>query len=281
MSHSSGFGPDERERVVVLSFDNLGEASPLERGTWEAPPPLGQDPSVTVALPRLLDELDRHDLSATFFVEAINCEMYPSAVREIVDRGHELGVHGWRHEPWAELPATHERALLKRSTDAFASLGIEACAFRPPGGEPTAQTPALLRELGYAWYSPAGDALSSSDTVSSGDAVSSSDGLVSVPFDWELVDAYHLMERFGELRSRRGDERAALTPEAVTSRLTRALDGGRAAQTVIMHPFLMLDDRWWSGAQAVLASIAALGRDGRAWVVPGRELASWLNVGAR
>jgi peptidoglycan/xylan/chitin deacetylase (PgdA/CDA1 family) len=264
MSHISGFGPYERERVVVLTFDNLGEASAVERGTWEAPPPLGQDPSVTVALPRLLYELDRHGLSATFFVEAINCEMYPAALREIAARGHELGVHGWRHEPWAQLPAEDERALLQRSTAAFASLGIEARAFRPPGGGPTAQTPALLRELGYAWYSPAGE------------TVSSSDGLVALPFDWELVDAYHLMERFGELRSRRGDERAELSPEAVTSRLTRALNDGRAVQTLIMHPFLMLDGRWWAGAQAVLASIAALARAGRAWVVPGRELASWL-----
>ena len=45
MSH--GYGPDGRERAIVLTFDNLGEASALQRGTWDPDTPLGEDPSVT------------------------------------------------------------------------------------------------------------------------------------------------------------------------------------------------------------------------------------------
>jgi len=80
--------------AVVLTFDNLGEASELERGTWPADARLGQHESVRGALPRLLDELDSFGLLATFFVEGINCELYPDAVREIATRGHEVGMHG-------------------------------------------------------------------------------------------------------------------------------------------------------------------------------------------
>ena len=87
--------------TITLTFDNLGEATALERGTWNRSTPLGADPSVTVALPRLLDELDRLRLAATFCVEAINCGLYPAAVREIDARGHELAMHGWRHERWS------------------------------------------------------------------------------------------------------------------------------------------------------------------------------------
>ena len=65
---------------VVLTFDNLGEASELERGTWPPDEPLGRHPSVLTALPRLLSELDVLGLRATFFVEAINCELYPDAL---------------------------------------------------------------------------------------------------------------------------------------------------------------------------------------------------------
>ncbi|MBV9681103.1 MAG: polysaccharide deacetylase family protein, partial [Solirubrobacterales bacterium] len=90
-----GFGPDRLPSALVLTFDNLGEASALERGTQPPDVPLGRDPSVLEALPRLLDELQRHRLTATFFVEAINCELYPDAVREIAARGHEIGHHGW------------------------------------------------------------------------------------------------------------------------------------------------------------------------------------------
>jgi len=43
----------------VLTFDQPGEASALERGTWSPDTPLGEDASVTRALPRLLDALDR------------------------------------------------------------------------------------------------------------------------------------------------------------------------------------------------------------------------------
>ena len=265
-------------RALVLTFDNLGEASELERGTWPAGEPLGRHPSVLQVLPRLLDELDEHGLTATFFVEAINCELYPDALREIAARGHELGDHGWRHEPWASLPPACERELLERSTDAFAQLGIEIGAFRPPGGELTARTEGWLRDLGYTWCSPAGS------------GVRAGDGLALVPFDWELVDAYHLMESFAGVRARRGDRAEAMRPEAVAERLSRALSGGEpaqpltaggAVQTLILHPFLMLDEEWFQGVRRLLAQLAGLARESRAWVVPGGRFAAWFGGVAR
>jgi peptidoglycan/xylan/chitin deacetylase (PgdA/CDA1 family) len=263
----TGFGPQFSPRAIVLSFDNLGEASELERGTWSSQAQLGHHASVTVALPRLLDELDALGLLATFFVEALNYELYPQALGEIAARGHELGVHGWRHEPWARLPAARERDLLLRAGRAFSSLGLQARAFRPPGGEPTAGTAALLRELGYRWWSPLGD------------TVRRQDGLTVIPFDWELVDAYHLMERFGELRVRRGESRVPLGQDVVAERLLADLTHGVGAQTVILHPFLMLDAGWWESARRVLALIAELGRGGHAWTVPGGKLAACLQDG--
>src|SRR5579875_695475 len=140
---------------VTLTFDNLGEATALERGTWDGTTPLGADPSVTLALPRLLDELDAHGLTATFCVEAINCGLNPDAVRAIADRGHEVAAHGWRHEPWRPLEPDHEHALLRRCLEAFASLGIRPCGFRPPGGDPARADPVLLEEAGFTWWSPA------------------------------------------------------------------------------------------------------------------------------
>ena len=188
------------DRAVLLTFDNLGEASELERGTWAPDEPLGRHPSVTEALPRLLDELGAYRLRSTFFVEAINCELYPEALREIAARGHELGVHGWRHEAWGELAPTRERELLVRASGAFRELGLAPRGFRPPGGAATAQTAGLLRELGYAWWSPAVD------------AVADVPGLRDVPFHWELVDAYHLMESFAQRRAARGDKSRADDP---------------------------------------------------------------------
>lgn len=259
-----GFGPQALPRALVLTFDNLGEASELERGSWDPSRTLGRHPSVLTALPRLLDELDALRLTATFFVEALNCELYPDALREIAGRGHELGVHGWRHEPWAELSPARERGLLLDASHAFSSLGLRARAFRPPGGEPTGRTATLLRELGYHWWSPHGERWGRED------------GLATIPFDWRLVDAYLLMEHFDELRATHGEGRAPLAPDAATERLAAELAGGAGVQTLILHPFLMTDTAWWEGARRVLSAVAELGHAGRAWTVPGRELAGWL-----
>ncbi|MGZ4169082.1 MAG: polysaccharide deacetylase family protein [Solirubrobacteraceae bacterium] len=248
--------PDARARAIVLTFDNLGEASALQRGTWDPRTPLGSDPSVTRALPWLLDALDDSGLTATFFVEAINCELNPEALRMISARGHELGVHGWEHEVWGSLDADTERELLERATRAFAALGLGARGFRPPGGELTARTPGLLRELGFEWCSPAQDGPGGWDLIG--------DGLAVVPFDWELVDAYHLMERFGDLRASRGDARAPLDAEAAGRRMAATLGDAATPRTVIMHPFLMLDPAWRGQVQRLLELMAAHGG-----VVPG------------
>jgi len=259
MGRVDRFGPEQLPSALVLTFDNLGEASALERGQQSAP--TRRDPSVTRALPWLLDELDRHGLAATFFVEAINCELYPAAVREIAERGHELGHHGWSHETWRDLSPDDERDVLTRGGAAFAHLGLTPRGFRPPGGALTKHTPALLRELGFDWCSPEG-----------GDA-HVEDGLAYVPFDWELVDAYHLMDSFGELRARRGDPAPASPPADTADRIARRLGTGR--QTLILHPFLMLDDAWAAGASRLLEAVATLAAQGRTWVVPGNVFADW------
>ena len=262
---TGGHGPGAPKRAIVLTFDNLGEATALERGTWNPRTPLGEDPSVTKALPRLLDALDRSGLTATFFVEAVNCELNPAALAEIAGRGHELGAHGWQHEQWGELDGSEERDVLARTARAFAGAGIGIQGFRPPGGELTPRTPALLREHGLAWCSPAGD-----------EPPAMRDGLAWVPFDWELVDAYHLMPRFGDLRARRGAPAQPVSAAATGARLAQALRDGAGVQTVVMHPFLMLDEAWWEQVRGLLARVSELARSGAAWVVPGGRFAASL-----
>jgi len=223
---------------VRVTFDNLGEAADLERGMWPAGKPLGHDRSVTTALPRLLDELDAHRLTATFFVEGINCEMYPDALLEIAARGHELGVHGWRHEPWGQLRADRERELLTRSDRAFRELGLRPSGFRPPGGGVTAQTGPLLRELGYTYWSRAAPAAPAS-------------GLDDLTFEWRLVDAYWLMETFADQRRDSGDPGEPMAPSVLGEHLARA----RPEDVLVLHPFLMLDEAWWEQVRGLLAML--------------------------
>ena len=261
------FGPAGLPSALVLTIDNLGEARALERGTKPPDEPVGDDPSVTVALPWLLDELDAHRLSATFFVEAINCDLYPDAVREIAVRGHELGLHGWRHEEWASLSAADERGTLTRAVGAFSALGIEARGFRPPGGELNSRSPALLREAGLRWCSPAGG------------TAGVRRGLAYVPFVWNFVDAYHLMDSFAPLRISRGDPEPSLEPGVLADQFEDELQElavTGSLRTLVLHPFLMLDEGWAGGVSRLLAFIAELARERRTWVIAGGVFADWL-----
>jgi peptidoglycan/xylan/chitin deacetylase (PgdA/CDA1 family) len=253
--------------ALALTFDNLGEAADLERGLWPAERPVGRDPSVVSALPAVLDALDACELRATFFVEAINCEIYPDAVRAIAARGHEIGHHGWRHERWSDLDAARERELLSRGLDAFAALGIAVGGFRPPGGELTPRTAALLREHGLRWCSPLAD----------GARVDA--GLAVIGFRWQLVDAYHRLAGFADLRTSLGDDAAPLDAAQTAARLRAQLeplarDGGRL--TLILHPFLAEDSDGLAALRELLRAIASLRAGGDVWVGRGGDLAAWL-----
>jgi len=198
-----------------LSFDNLGEVTALARGEWPADAPVGEHWSVTRALPRLLALLDAVGLRATFFVEGLNAELYPDALRELDAAGHEVALHGWRHEPWGGLDAARERELLERGIERFADLGLRPVGFRPPGGELTEATIPLLGNLGFAYCSPAGE------------SVEERDGIAILPFRWELVDAWYYLPRFA------GPQPPAALREAVL----RALGAGGYV-TLVFHPFL-------------------------------------------
>jgi peptidoglycan/xylan/chitin deacetylase (PgdA/CDA1 family) len=224
-------------RTVVLTFDNLGEAAEIEQGKRERP--AGDHPSVTTALPRLLDALDELDLRATFFVEGLNTELYPGAVKEIARRGHEIGMHGWLHERWGELDPAEEADILARCREAFGRCGIVPRGFRPPGGQLGERGLATLREAGIDWCSPEGT------------RAGVDDGMVLLPFRWPLVDATYLHPGFGALRRGLGLPEEPFRPEDFERRLFDELEADDPA-VVIMHPFLMLDDAAWATARRIL-----------------------------
>ena len=234
-------------RTVVLTFDNLGEAAELEQGVRERPE--GDHPSVTTALPRLLEALDELGLQVTFFVEGLNTELYPDAVREIADRGHEIGMHGWLHERWHQLDPAEEADVLARCREAFSRCGIHPRGFRPPGGKLGERGFAALREVGIDWCSPEGE------------RVEVRDGMAVLPFRWELVDATYLHRPFGSLRRSLGLPEEPLDPEELERRLWAQLEALPEDEpaVVILHPFLTVDDAAWAAERRILERLAERG----------------------
>jgi peptidoglycan/xylan/chitin deacetylase (PgdA/CDA1 family) len=243
--------------VVSITFDNLGEAAQLELGMWPADVPMGEHFTVTDVLPRLLDLLATRDVRATFFLEGLNADMYPQALRTIASAGHEVAVHAWRHEEWAALDADTEVALLARATEAMRRIGIRPRGFRPPGGGLTERTLALLNERDYTYISPAGE------------REGLLDGLAVLPFRWPLVDAYSYLPQFAGLRERYGDGPAPLTPERMRDDIMiAALDEHSHRRdghlTLLFHPFSVAftGAPGWEALDAVLGHTADLAAAG-------------------
>src|SRR5438094_6790657 len=135
--------------VACFTFDNMAEAAEVGAGTRRGPRPDVADPSLAIGYPNLYRLLAAHDIRATFFVEGWNGMHHPEAVAEIVGRGHELGMHGWLHEPWHALGEPEEEDVATRATEALTRAGgVRPHGFRAPGGTRTPRTATILRRLG-------------------------------------------------------------------------------------------------------------------------------------
>ncbi len=98
----------------------------------------GPDPAST---PAFLDALDALGWKATFFMLGSMAERAPGLEREVAERGHEVGVHGYehsnhlRHGPlWVERDMARAKDLLSELT------GTTPRWARPPYGVLTASS---------------------------------------------------------------------------------------------------------------------------------------------
>jgi peptidoglycan/xylan/chitin deacetylase (PgdA/CDA1 family) len=265
----SGWGPDRRRAAVTVSFDNLGEVTGLQRGEWPADEPIGRHFSVTRALPRILALLEELGLRATFFVEGLNTELYPDTLVEVGAAGHEVAYHGWCHEQWAELSPTREVQLLRRGVSAMGALGLRPRGFRPPGGRLTDGSATALRDLGFAYCSPAGR------------GVGVGRGIAILPFRWGMLDAYHYLPRFGPLRKRDHGSAEVLPPSrfgaTLDAGLRAAIEDGRHL-SMVFHPFLAEPAERFEVMSEALAAVRRLVDDRVLWCVPYRDLAASIRA---
>ncbi len=106
----------------------------------------GPDPSST---PAILETLDTFGWRATFFCLGSQARRSPELVRELVDRGHEIGVHGDSHRSQLLRPAP---PVVRDVRDARALLedlsGRPVEWFRPPYGGVSAASIVAARRTG-------------------------------------------------------------------------------------------------------------------------------------
>jgi peptidoglycan/xylan/chitin deacetylase (PgdA/CDA1 family) len=85
---------------------------------------------------KILDIMDRYQLSATFFLTGNWVRRNPDLAREIILRGHEIGQHSFSHQRLTELgdnELAREFELMEKALRD--ELDVSTKLFRPPYGE--------------------------------------------------------------------------------------------------------------------------------------------------
>ncbi len=145
---------DETRLTCCLTFDfdamsvwigSYGSSNPSEisRGEFGA-----------VAIPRILDLLDRHGIPGTFCIPGHTALAYPDLVKRIHDGGHEITHHGWVHENPADFDEAGERHNLERGFEALdKACGVRPTGYRSPAWDFSERTAELLEEFGFLYDS--------------------------------------------------------------------------------------------------------------------------------
>ncbi len=113
---------------VVLTYD-------------DGPEPGGTD--------SILAALAEKGATATFFVLLGRTRRFPALLGEVVDAGHDIGLHGIDHRRLTHLPRLDVRILLRDGRDELEQqIGREVRWFRPPYGAQTLSTRYLAAAAG-------------------------------------------------------------------------------------------------------------------------------------
>jgi peptidoglycan-N-acetylglucosamine deacetylase len=108
----------------------------------------GPNPTVT---PKLLELLDRHKITATFFLIGKHVRATPVLAKEIVERGHAIGNHTETHPSLAFLSSEKIEDELKRCDHAIQSATQKKPMWmRPPYGYRNPLLDGIVRRRGGA-----------------------------------------------------------------------------------------------------------------------------------
>ena len=89
---------------IWLAMDEKKYDTPKHRSMGEYGPKRGVD--------RILSLLEEFGVKATFFVPGLFAEIYPQVLKRVSDAGHEIALHGYRHENFAKLPVEEQEKIL-------------------------------------------------------------------------------------------------------------------------------------------------------------------------
>ena len=188
------------KHIVCLSFDFDAISGFIARGT-ATPSPLSRGEfGPRVAAPRLLALMKKYRIKSSWFVPGHTIESFPAAVKAVVDAGHEIGHHGWKHVSPSAYTQDEEEAELVRANEAIKRIsGKYARGYRSPSWDLSPHSVGLFIKHGFTYdssmmgddytpyYARKGDTIELEQPAKFGRTTN----LVEMPISWSTDDAPH------------------------------------------------------------------------------------------
>jgi peptidoglycan/xylan/chitin deacetylase (PgdA/CDA1 family) len=220
--------------AVALSFDMDAETGFLRSGNISPQPLSRGEYGPRVGVPRILAMTEKYGVPVTFFIPAVAGQLHPETIDAILKSRlkHEIGIHGWIHEPITELTPQEERELTERAFGWWTKrLGRKPVGIRTPSWDFTPGTLAIIRDLGLLYDS----SLMGDDRPYEILAAGKPTGLVELPVEWILDDySYYSFDWQGYAYHRMGDSDVY---EIYKAEFDKAYEE-RTLFLLTMHPFV-------------------------------------------
>lgn len=185
--------------IACITFDFDAMSGLVARGLT-SPTPVSRGEFGAVALPRILQLMDRFGIKTSFFIPGMVIDTYPALCEAIVKAGHEVGHHGWTHVPPANLKPEEEEEGLARGIERIKQLtGKAPVGYRSPSWDLSPETVRLLLKYGLYYESSMMGHDHEPYRVRQGDKVHADRGmefgaptpLIEMPISWSLDDFPH------------------------------------------------------------------------------------------
>jgi peptidoglycan-N-acetylglucosamine deacetylase len=177
----------------------------------------GPDPVTT---PRVLDALDAVGAKATFFVIVRKAEAHPALVKEILARGHSVGLHSYAHDRLFALRSERRvREDLERGMAVLEEItGEPPVLFRPPIGHTNPTIARVAEDLAL---------------VTVGWTVSAHDGIAGANADRVVARVSSRLHDGAIVLMHDASERGTHTPVAAEA-IGKIVEAGREARVEVV-----------------------------------------------
>lgn len=130
-----------------FQVDNLKQA--INRDSWGA-----RTSRVERNVKIILERLNEHNASATFFILGWIADRFPNLVREIHSQGHEIACHGYNHDLIYSLTQENFKSDVKRTKDILEGIiGERIIGYRAPNFSITDWAIDLLQSMEFQYDS--------------------------------------------------------------------------------------------------------------------------------